>query len=334
MLSKLKFLLCFLIFSLPCLAEEPSLLKNATRIAPLSGTDIRYLNGRVYCWATKDKLLILRDKARKGNANFTQICLRDVVTKKEIYLEKISKWFNKSAAGLTDVIEMSSDGKWLLWVNDVAENGYKYGTYGCKLDGTKRFQLFQFQESIAWIPDSSKWLAIDTRKKSHMAIVQVRGLDGKVQSSIRFKSSLIDSDGLDSVMLTKQNNELYWLFLTDSNETNKVKIIKWKLGKRSAPVQTISIPFPSDTEVDPGFPQLSPDGKQIAWVADRRNNAYAKSIWISDLDGSMAREIGQLTTSLDETATFALGVRWVPDGKHLSFVYKNAIWTVPVSKPQ
>lgn len=79
-------------------------------------------------------------------------------------------------------------------------------------------------------------------------------------------------------------------------------------------------------------PQISPDGKSIAYVRvtlDKFDNTYHRNIWLSATDGS---EPIQLTRSNKDSHP-----RWSPDGKTLMFVSsrgeKPQVYLLPVGEP-
>ncbi len=54
-------------------------------------------------------------------------------------------------------------------------------------------------------------------------------------------------------------------------------------------------------------------------------------LWVSGLDGHSWQEIGQIKDTSSDMEGFPLsGLNWLPDGKRLSFIYKNTLYTVPV----
>src|SRR5213596_1273068 len=76
------------------------------------------------------------------------------------------------------------------------------------------------------------------------------------------------------------------------------------------PEDYFSFEFASD-------PQISPDGKLVAYVVtkvDRAQNRRNSSIWMAAIDGSRAP--WQFTTSPQSTNS----PRWSPDGKWLAFL--------------
>jgi hypothetical protein len=81
---------------------------------------------------------------------------------------------------------------------------------------------------------------------------------------------------------------------------------------------------------------LSPQGNKLAWQLEANDfsSSHKVSIWTSGIDCSHKSEVG--TTHVD-AAKFTLssmmdmsGLAWSPDGKRISFVYHDLLWTAPV----
>jgi hypothetical protein len=93
---------------------------------------------------------------------------------------------------------------------------------------------------------------------------------------------------------------------------------------------------------------LSPKGDRLAWLLYSRretppfrrfmNRFFSGSrspisshvtISVSGIDGSNFRTIGGIDEQTTNPNAFPLLLRWTPDGRRLSFIYKDAVWTVP-----
>jgi hypothetical protein len=64
-----------------------------------------------------------------------------------------------------------------------------------------------------------------------------------------------------------------------------------------------------------------------SFKADRRE---VVELWISRLDGSNARRIGYQPINVRKADEYPSGLRWMPDGKRVSFELRNLLQTVPV----
>src|SRR5437016_12659424 len=77
-------------------------------------------------------------------------------------------------------------------------------------------------------------------------------------------------------------------------------------------------------------PQISPDGKLVAFVVtkiDRAQNRRNSTIWMAAIDGSRAPS--QFTTAPQSSTS----PRWSPDGKSLAFLSSRPAETTPAIAP-
>jgi hypothetical protein len=113
-----------------------------------------------------------------------------------------------------------------------------------------------------------------------------------------------------------------------------------------APTRTYDVPVPSGASVIQAT--VSPQGDRVVYLLDfdrvapiarllarllpagRLPHYREAGIWTSRLDGSRMREVGHIRVPAD--VDWADGpltdLEWLPDEKHLSFAYQNALWTV------
>jgi len=56
-----------------------------------------------------------------------------------------------------------------------------------------------------------------------------------------------------------------------------------------------------------------------------------EGLWVSRVDGTGMREIGHVSGANDRCLE---DIEWLPDGKHISFVYRGMLYTVPTERPR
>jgi dipeptidyl aminopeptidase/acylaminoacyl peptidase len=73
-----------------------------------------------------------------------------------------------------------------------------------------------------------------------------------------------------------------------------------------------------------GMPELSPDGKTIAYTigtVDKDSNRTTNQIWLVNLDGTQKRQITSESSSSSSP-------KWSPDGSRIAFIAGGQIWTM------
>jgi hypothetical protein len=86
--------------------------------------------------------------------------------------------------------------------------------------------------------------------------------------------------------------------------------------------------------------RISPDGARLAWLTEARDprSLYQEMelfrLWTSDLEGGNVQEVGALRVEVSGGKRFwPQDVRWLPDGKRITFVFKDSLWVAPASPP-
>jgi hypothetical protein len=127
-----------------------------------------------------------------------------------------------------------------------------------------------------------------------------------------------------------------------------IEVMDFGLEPTAAPPHHFTItPPPCQREDEVA---LSPDGRKLAWLVYRRDLTQggppstmkeadtfigAEEMWVSQADGTGMKRLGWLPTRPyheDPDDRFQSGdvkvLRWTPNSKHLSFIYRQALYTV------
>jgi hypothetical protein len=122
--------------------------------------------------------------------------------------------------------------------------------------------------------------------------------------------------------------------------------------RRVQPWRTITLHAPAGTKISDAEQQIAfdPRGHRLAWMLEATRSSplgrfvrrwirsvhvtehHRVELWVSRPDGSRMREVGYVALNPEDDA-MAEGphyLQWLPDGEHVSFIYRNALWTVPV----
>lgn len=211
-----------------------------------------------------------------------------------------------------------------------------------------------FQHNIVWMPDSRHWLEL--APEEHPRYRAVNGPNGRpllepiepaqpVFENTRVLIHSLKTQGsqelpvereikLPSPMgglalgFTHRGTVLVWSG-SDKRGATQVKMQEVELKGPVARVRPYGIRLPVACKVYEVV--LDRQGQRLAWVLVEPNKEAG--VWVSNLAGKGMRQIGALEIEYDKdlgpTSEIPHTVRWLPDGKQLSFLYKNALWTVP-----
>lgn len=93
------------------------------------------------------------------------------------------------------------------------------------------------------------------------------------------------------------------------------------------------------TETAHSVMKMNPEKQTLCWLSVHRlipkfnpRPIYTESVWISRTDGHGMQELGHVPTHLDENGTpqdLLRDVRWLPDGRQISFVYEGTLYVMP-----
>jgi hypothetical protein len=101
------------------------------------------------------------------------------------------------------------------------------------------------------------------------------------------------------------------------------------------------MPHPTETVWDC---TVSPRGDRIGWItlraAEQRFVDEVCDLWTSDIDGGNVNVVGSQPCVLERSEEgddrdryhFARGLKWLPDGERVSFMFHGAMWVVGVGR--
>lgn len=313
-----------------------------------------------YDWLSDHELAYLRVN-RRGRPPTCGVFRYDLKTRIETSLDGLTNQVNRSIAPTTfpvGFLFFSPDNTHVLWF------GKENVLYMARLDGSdlqrypaKVKHADIYNTWILWLEDSRRWAEVTYYRDDDGGTVYLHDID--VPNS---------AEALRFTPLAPGQSAIFWFFgnsppgslhlfgkpFDPDVVTTTEEVDEMDLTVSAQPLHRYRVMFPMPVEVkDIG---MSPDGKHIAWTvcATQQPPALLKwllphrfepqttwAIWVSHMDGSEMREIGDVKTEENTSAASTgtsvkayerdeiSGLGWTPDGKHLSFLYANSLWTVP-----
>lgn len=329
--------------STPEAHQYPDFVARATRVADVRrdwdegrGALAWDRAGNGYQWIGNRAVLVFRFTGEARIDGVTQdvwrLSRRDLRTGREVRLSALSVLFNRYPAP-HPWSSLSPDGRWLLWPGC---GGYCAAT----LDGSRflRWPLDSAVVDCAWLGDSRHWVAFLNDPKKHNPIsaavsdvlaprrrrrLPVAAFEGR--SGSPFGLPTLGWDGRLRVYSFR------W-----EGVSRQSHIIETGLGA-GTPVRTFTVTAPlghvftgvmSDA---PFHSVLSLRGDHITWSCQSGEGAGRQySLWVSRTDGSQMREVGRVAALKGDDVSYPSDLRWLPDERHLSFVYRNGLYIVPI----
>ena len=193
-----------------------------------------------------------------------------------------------------------------------------------------------------WLPDSRRWLA---RTPGHGKPLRLYSVDSPHGAPV----TLAPPEGMTNLVGVTPD---LLVIQTDTPSppltATRVTLATFGVYPNRAPVRSFSFPLPVTAQIQ--NLELAPQGDRLAWLlVDARRSPLMTvlirlvpsmsgrfpptegiSVWVSRLDGTEMHEIGfQQTHATGKDTNVATDLRWMPDGKHLSFLMNHTLYSVP-----
>jgi len=311
----------------------PLLLTVATQAVPKGqflGPDFAWLSNDEYLYVGLDNLTLFR--YRLSGKVSTQLL-------------KVTGDRSWSCA-----LQASPDGKWLLWVKRTGHGKYhdlvSQEDYLTSLKDGHTHSLDVFEGH--WEPDSrhiiGRYFSGNGSEEPKVGIydTRVHRVIQTVSISPKVSSSLYDLIPIPPKRLLECSQ-------TDTLENTPLDISEYGGDKTLNLIREWPVKPPHNTTIEET--RISPQGNRIAWLVE---SAYVdagraalhrwlpffkapsqprEELWISQLDGAGMRIVGQIPIRVRSGNEVRItDLRWLPDGKHLSFSYEDALWTVSAQR--
>lgn len=331
------------------LPREPQLLKRATFIAntePWYG-GARFQVGIGIHWLSDEELLVCRFEGKDGHDRI--LYRHNIKTGREQKLPGLTQARDHLPAETVDDQCVSPDGRWFLcsarWDQCLlAEvNGTRYHLYDSADDSAYR--------SFRWMPDSRHWLEEygDGGRTSHLILHDTEHPDFKEAIPVGKNGDVLVTlraviSRQDAITLVDADPD------TEDSPSSAVSprtfiLSRISLDAPASPRAQFRLTMPPGSS--PYRVEVSPHGDRLAWCTTTlKADATRKwlhrflpflqaptrprtEIWTCDLNGDRMHLIGSLLLQPDDDSHPIGSLQWLPDGKHLSFEYRDHLYTVP-----
>jgi hypothetical protein len=271
----------------------------------------------------------------------------DLSTGRQTTLTDLMALYNEAFARHTP--EPSPDGQWLLWASG---EQHHLVLHAATLDGKRHVHTPKAKTEydnlyVYWLGDSRRFVELvtpDCKKFTQALIHDVEAPDDVKVIPIPESSPLQWACcTTDDIWVAAEDR----LVMTPGGRPGAYGGVGPALTIRQAGLDpalgwsSVSTVRPPPESVMLCGLALSPRSDRIGWLIarEKEKGPTIVSLWVSRLDGTGWREIGyQETHKIDGgfgehllhfRASAPGDLRWVPDGKHLSFSYKGGLYTVP-----
>lgn len=315
-----------------------------------------------YYWINDHETLIF-PRNRTNDPPLSHILARyDILTGKEAVLDALTKQVQSIDNLNGDAVSVAPDGKRLCWIGPHIASNHATPDTDSALSTAIRCATFEgtpLFDIVTHATGPCIWMADNTH------VLQYEMEYGSVVSCTIYDTNMRQPTwhgnfppGIWIGTITTNNHYLIgqwdgadepdWIY------SDSAQITDIELGKEQLPVKkyTVHMPF----KIFAKEMLFSPKGDRIAWplmqyaatpspvdawlhklIPSFKLPPKAKfGLWISHIDGSEMHEIGYvpLKPDLINGGTMAEdapnSIQWLPDGKRLSFQYKNNLYIIPV----
>jgi len=302
--------------------RELPLLPRATRVAAVAGAH------PYYWWLSDNVVLRFRDPA-SGDWTFVRL---DVNSQKEKPVARLTSLFARSG-GKPESIQVAPDGDWMLWT------GAKGQTVVSTTDGWKHLEHPPGKPSEKrWMSVGLRWIELVCDGKDFTGAVVHNVLRPKeIQRRPLVPTISCSPQLVDVARMTPTTDEHILATLWNGPEggIKPAVILALVLHAQINAVGKFKLHPPRDAER--GEIVFAPIYGRLAWVLKYRpewsrltGESPRVGLWVTSMRDWRSHEVGSVEVGGDgKDGSGPLAVQWSPDGNSLSFVYKDALWTIP-----
>lgn len=321
-----------------------TLLAKATAVR--TGVD-RFPQGAVSFWLPDGRVLVLSDSTRRYPTFDLAPAVYDPATGQKTVLSALGHALHSAEYLSLQQSRLSPDGKWLV----TGVHGQPQTCTLASLDGAHAVEVpVKYADTnyahTVWAPDSRSWLYVAEDPYDHCAHVRIYDTGGKLLRDVAHAMQFYGREPLGFVIgerVVAASRTIYG--------DGGIPFAEFGLYPNCPPRRLYDLTAPGDASAVMDV-ALSPRGDRLAWAfaytpvplgirALRRSRLFrgrepsSFGLCVSRVDGSAMRDLGRLSSPGDRGLPYwaAPGrlrcLRWTPDGKRVSFLYEDGLYTVP-----
>lgn len=243
-------------------------------------------------------------------------------------LSKLSKVTRRETLSLSSYL--SPNKKWILWGD---QQGDDLVVVASRIDGSKvctwkrklPYRTYQFSR-LLWLSDSQRWMIL-LQKPGHLRVYVATG-DLKHPNKFRFSSFAFNAPVVEywgpAFLLLAIDGENRVLALGNGGRSPETvgkyagtaPLIEFSIGTRKANVRVSWIARPKAEYIE--TIKYAPATQRLLWVCQVATETY--EIRTSKRDGTDPHLLGRVVNSREGKNFLPESVRWLPNGKQVSFV--------------
>lgn len=295
--------------------------------------------GLPYHWMANGDVAFLR---KNSNGRF-QVCYQQMDAKGPVGLLRIGPELpTNSQAGL---FLPSPDERWIAI--SLADNKNRYRNVLLSADGQTTRTIGDANETFrGWLSDSRSFLSLCFRPTVGL---KIRHLDSTHTEMILGATPTDIPEPMFGFASGREFQVGSFYNFTQANSRapragTQMTMRSFDVSKPGSASKTSQVTVPPNCEYAGGY--VSPDQKHILWIASIRKS-YAGSSWINNLVATRAAGVVYETRCyisdlngnnrhpiLEDVLSHFAGIEpaWTPDGKHVSFIFQNQLYLVPVGE--
>jgi hypothetical protein len=323
-------------------STAPLLTKSAEAVVPVHNwgfaTDGQY-DWHPYYWLSPTEVLFFTSPTRKqfrgalDNLMFVKI---DIRTGKETRLTHLADLFNRTEGRLSR-IQVSPDGKWLLWFGGALDRERIVLT---SIDGstTRQWHRPKYSGHLLWRTDSQQWMEVlaDGKRYTEYLLYDLKQGEPIARKPISEQSPLSPPHSAQGDIhyvecaVFRANDILS--FYSHNIRSRQLKATEVHRVTQQ-PEKTSVIRYPD--KANPSHISLSPEGDRLAYFLERKaGKQFKRELWVADTDTQSTRLLGHLPVPTPERenkeSLEPQSLCWLPDGERLSFILNDHLYVLPV----